>query len=297
MAARFQVSALCLAAWIGWSFSAPTTGCANGEDIDPNNFVPAGGLKGAGGQSETTGTAGSMQSLPAGGSSGTSEPTTGSGGSDGQGGSTGAGGSGSVTDSGTPGSGGSGGQSGSTGTAGTGNMPMDAAVIPPDAPLAKGIVVFYKSAANSTNTKDPIWFYLNIVNNGTTAVPLSALKVRYYFMDELNGVGVKACYDSNTSTYPGGQNYNGFTKMTTETAAMMPMVTGANSYLEITTSNTDQLAVGSAWNLQCAYSAPAGQPQDQSNDYSANLPQTTYAQTTKIVVLQGTTLVAGNVPK
>jgi len=145
--------------------------------------------------------------------------------------------------------------------------------------------------------KDPIHFFLNVVNNDTTPVPLNALKIRYYFTDELNGVGTKACYDSNTATYPGGQSYKQYTSMTKEVVATMPMVTGANSYLELTADSTDQLAAGSAWNLQCAYQAPAGQPQDQTNDYSGNLAQTAAAQTTKIVVLQGATVVAGMVPQ
>jgi hypothetical protein len=138
---------------------------------------------------------------------------------------------------------------------------------------------------------------LEIVNNGTTDVPLAALKVRYYFTDELNGAGNMSCYDSNTATYPGGQNYKGINSSTTIKRSAMTMVTGANAYLEITTSVTDMLAAKSRWDLQCHHSSPGGQPQDETNDYSANLAQTAYAPTTKIVVMQGTTVVAGMVPQ
>jgi hypothetical protein len=293
MASRFHVPALCLAAWIGWSVSTPI-GCAAGEEIDPNNFVPAG----SGGKQETSGAAGSMQSLPAGGSSGTADPTTGSGGSSDTGG-TGSGGSANSSDSGTPGTGGSSGQSGTGGTAGAGTGgagPMDAAFIPPDAPLAMGINVLYK-AGDTNNMNDTILFYLDIVNNGTTDVPLAALKVRYYFTDELNGAGNMSCYDSNTATYPGGMNYKGIVGSTTITRSTMPMVTGANAYLEITTSETAMLAAKSRWDLQCHHSSPGGQPQNESNDYSAILTQTAMAPTTKVVVMQGATVVAGMVPQ
>jgi hypothetical protein len=239
-----------------------------------------------------------MQSLPAGGSSGTGDMTTGSSGSNGSGGSTGAGGS--DNDSSAPGTGGSSGQNGSGGSAGAGtggNKPTDAAVfIPPDAPLAMGINVLYK-AGDTNNMNDTILFYLEIVNNGSTDVPLAALKVRYYFTDELNGAGNMSCYDSNTATYPGEQMYKSITGSTTITRSMMAMVTNANAYLEMTTSSSDMLAAHSRWDLQCHYSSPGGQPQNESNDYSANLAQTAYAPNTKIVVMQGTTVVAGMVPQ
>jgi Cellulose binding domain len=291
MAPRFHLSTLALGAWIAASAYAPFTGCAEGEELDPNFPLADGGKRGSG-------KGGSAQSLPTGGASGTSDPS-GSGGATNETGTGGSAGSGNVADSSTPGSGGSAGQSGSAGsggTAGAGNMPMDAAIIPPDAPLAMGIVVFYK-AGDTNNMNDTIHFYLDIVNNGATDVPLGALKVRYYFADELNGAGKIACYDSNTSTYPGGQNYKQYTTVTTGTRTMITMVTGANAYLEFTASTADQLPSKSKWSLQCANSSPGGQPQDETNDYSAILTQTTSAQTTKIVVLQGTTVVAGIVPK
>ena len=45
-------------------------------------------------------------------------------------------------------------------------MPMDAAIVPPDAPLAKGVVVFYH-AGNGAPGDDTIAFYFQVVNNGT----------------------------------------------------------------------------------------------------------------------------------
>jgi hypothetical protein len=272
-------------------FAAQAIGCAEGEAVDPSYLHdPSERHTGTGGKNAPAGSGGST-SLPAGGSSGM--PDTQAGGSSNEAGSTGSGGTGMLADSGTSGSGGS---AGNTGSGGTGNMPMDAAVVPIDAPLAKGVVVFYH-AGDTGNMNDTIAYFLNVVNNGTTAVPLNALKVRYYFTDELNGVGKQVCYDSSTATYPGMQNYKSYTGSTKETVAMMPMVTGANSYLEVTVNSTDQLAAGSALSLQCAYAAPAGQPLNETNDYSANLTQGTFAETTKIVVYQGTTIVAGMVPQ
>ncbi len=78
---------------------------------------------------------------------------------------------------------------------------------------------------------------------------------------------------------------------------MIPMVMNANAYLEFTVNTADMLASKSRWNLQCANSSPGGQPQNENNDYSANLAQTTSAQTTKITVYQGATLVAGMPPQ
>jgi len=291
MALRSYLSTLGLTLAIASPFAAQAIGCAEGEAVDPSAMHdPSERHAGAGGTNASTGSGGST-SLPAGGSSGM--PDTQSGGSTNEAGSTGSGGTGMLADSGTPGSGGS--AAGSAGSGGTGNTMMDAAGIP-DAPLAKGVVVFYH-AGDTANMNDTIAYFLNIVNNGTTAVPLNALKVRYYFTDELNGVGKQVCYDSSTATYPGGQNYKSYTGATKETVAMMTMVTGANSYLEVTVNSADPLAAGSALSLQCAYAAPAGQPLNETNDYSANLAQASFAQTTKIVVLQGTTVVAGMVPQ
>lgn len=289
MASRFYVSTMGLAVSIAAAICAPAAGCAAGEELDTSlldGSAPKHGATGSGGSTGAT-------SLPAGGASGTSDPTTGSGGSGDQGGSTGSGGNGNVADSSTPASGGSAGQRGSAGSAGT-DMPMDAAIIVPDAPLAKGIVVLYHAGDNKASN-DTIWFFMKIANNGTTPVPIGALKIRYYFTDELNQSGKASIYESFTTPFPvEGTHAPDYIKMTTET---VKRVTLPNSYLELTVTTADQLAPGVALTMQVAYSATAGQPLDETNDYSANLAQTTmYVPTTKIDVFQGDTLIAGDAP-
>ena len=209
------------------------------------------------------------------------------GGSANEGGNAGSGGTGNVTDSGTPGSGGS--AAGSAGSGGTGNMPMDAAIIPPDAPLAKGVVVFYH-AGNVAPADDTISFYFRVVNNGTTAIPLSALKIRYYFTDELNGAGKMSIYESFIVNYPNEISTRQRLPTRNRHQSRRPF---ANSYLEFTVNSTDQLQPNFALTMQVAYAATGGQPLDETNDYSVNLTQTAYAQTTKIVVFQGNTVIAG----
>ena len=270
-------------------FAAQAIGCAEGEAVDPDALHdPSERHAGAGGKNVAAGSGGST-SLPAGGSSGMAD--TQSGGSANEGGNTGSGGAGNVADSGTPGSGGS--AAGSAGSGGTGNMPTDAAIIVPDAPLAKGVVVFYH-AGNVAPGDDTISFYLNVVNNGTTAIPLSALKIRYYFTDELNGAGKMSIYESFIvdlpKRNPARQLFAPDHQRNRHQGRLGQQLPGVHR--ELHGSAPAQLRSDDAGCLRSDRRPAAGRDQR----LSVNLSQTAYAQTTKIVVFQGDTVVAGATP-
>jgi hypothetical protein len=240
--------------------------CAQGEPI-ASDFKAVG----------TGGHAGHGGSLAAGGSS------VESGGSDitSSGGSGGAGGSSSMSDSGSAGS-----ASGDSGMAGGGAVY--------DGPLSNGLKVETQSQETKT-----VSFQVKITNNGTDMPPISALKVRYYFLaDSISDASAVvfdySAWNSGSNMAPYNINITALSKATF--GKVTPAKPMADSYIEMGVDpgaagdqlfiSKDMLEYHVRFNVQ---------GEDPTNDYSYKAASA-FTVNDHMTVVQGGNVVAGMAP-
>jgi Cellulose binding domain len=203
-----------------------TVACAGSEDLEKTG--DSGAKAGRAGTSPS-GTGGGPPGTGGSGGGGTTTGGAGTGGSTGRGGSggtgTGAGGTGGTTGTGGTGTGGSGG----TGTGGSGGGIQDAGAMDDrpnaiDAGTCTTCKLRVQYKASDTNAADnQIKPHFNIVNVGTTSIPLRELTIRYWYTVD----GDRSQSYSCDYAMLGCSNVTGrFVKLTTPEQ-------GADSYLEI----------------------------------------------------------------
>jgi len=129
---------------------------------------------------------------------------------------------------------------------------------------------------------------LNLVNNGTSAVPLSSVTVRYWFTS-----------DGGASTFATNCWYAlvGCANVTQSVVAV-PAVTGADHYVQVGfTAAAGSLAAGaSSGQIQSAVNKSDWSNFTQTNDYSFNAADTAWTANTDVTVYVNGTLVWGTEP-
>lgn len=129
---------------------------------------------------------------------------------------------------------------------------------------------------------------LNVVNNGTSAVPLSSVTVRYWFTsDGGSGTFATNCWYA----VPGCANV-------TQSVVAVPAVTGADHYLQVGfTAAAGSLAPGaSTGQIQNAVNKSDWSNFTQTNDYSFNAADTAWTANTNVTVYVNGALVWGTEP-
>ena len=142
----------------------------------------------------------------------------------------------------------------------------------------------------------PQWLTMaiQITNNGTTAVPMADLTVRYWYTYDTTPVVAQASMCDYAQTPPG-------TAPTSIPAprqsAVSPAKTNADLYYEIgfaaaAGNSTSERPLSSS----CSFTRTTGRTYTQANDYSYNASMMTFATTTKVTVYRLGTLVYGTEP-
>ncbi|NUR59443.1 MAG: hypothetical protein HOV87_12355 [Catenulispora sp.] len=130
---------------------------------------------------------------------------------------------------------------------------------------------------------------LNLVNNGTSAIPLSSVTVRYWFTS-----------DGGANTFATNCWYAliGCGNVTQSVAAMATPVTGADHYLQVGfTAGAGTLAVGSSTGqIQNAVNKTDWSNFTQTGDYSFNAADTAFTANPAITVYVNGQLVYGTEP-
>ncbi|KUN38535.1 hydrolase [Streptomyces longwoodensis] len=162
------------------------------------------------------------------------------------------------------------------------------AALPATANAAGGLTVQYRtSATGATADQSEPWF--KVKNTATTALPLSEVKLRYYFKADAPGATYRfAC----SWAAKGCANITGtFGTLTAPTAT-------ANRYLEVGfTSGAGSLAPGTdTGDMQLRFYQSTWQPLRQSDDYSFDASRTAYADWTKVTATRAGSLVWGTAP-
>jgi Cellulose binding domain len=181
-----------------------------------------------------------------------------------------------------------------------GGMPADSAAggAGPvyDGPVSMGLEALYMSTGSG------LAFKVEIINNGTDSPLLSALKVRYYFVDEL-GVEFGGQMHFDAPAWNSGSNmlpYYQPLSCTGVFTAITPTKQGADTYLEFGCTAPDaMMALGPLDNEMIAFRLQftSGASEDATNDYSYLAPTGTSLQINpKIVVLQSGVAVWGTEP-
>ncbi|MNZ61854.1 Endoglucanase 5 precursor [compost metagenome] len=153
--------------------------------------------------------------------------------------------------------------------------------------VATGNLVLQYRAGDTNATDNQIKPYFNIKNNGTTAVDLSGLKIRYYFTKDssqaLNGVIDWAQVGNSNiqvvfGDYSGGEN--------------------ADSYVELSFSSSagSIAAGGQSGDIQLRIYKADWSNFSESNDYSYDSTKTSYTDWSKVTLYQNDTLVWGIAP-
>ncbi len=160
---------------------------------------------------------------------------------------------------------------------------------PSTTPANNGKLELQYRAGNTLSPNDNIEAGFNVVNHTALSVPLSQLKIRYYFTRDTGASLVFACEYADIGC--SGKVTGTFTQLSTP-------VTGADYYLEVGFTST----AGSL--------APGGQLGDtlvrinksdwsaftQTNDYSYDPGKTAYADWTQVTLYQNGTLIWGTPP-
>ncbi|HYQ02803.1 MAG TPA: cellulose binding domain-containing protein [Polyangiaceae bacterium] len=280
-------------AGIGLSFAAALglIACATEELDQP----PPGGTAGSGSGGSHVGNGGH-----GGSSSGTpgGQANTSSGGHTNQGGTTGSIAGSSSSNAGMTGVGGLVGASGSIGLGGSvgsagsgGSSPVFESGTCASSP---SMSLSYQQASN--NSKQITGRY-QFINTTDTPIPLSDLKIRYFFSNEETSGWATAIYDQKLD---GGTL--GYRALTGTALAVLPLgttVPGADSYIEVSFTSTltiEKGAIGTvSWDLQpLNYNPP---DQVQPDDYSYNAKAVAFTVWDHVVIYQGNTLVWGCTPK
>ncbi|RYF71086.1 MAG: hypothetical protein EOO39_14575, partial [Cytophagaceae bacterium] len=149
-------------------------------------------------------------------------------------------------------------------------------------PTASGQIVRALTESKNGPSATQINTYLEIRNEGTTAINYSDLKARYYFTADGNERLQVEVDEGNVST---------------QLVKLGQPVNGADYYLEISFRQGGQLAPGaSTGTIRYRISKPDGGRFDQTNDYSYQEQPADRSQNNRVVVYVGGTRVWGNEP-
>jgi mannan endo-1,4-beta-mannosidase len=173
-----------------------------------------------------------------------------------------------------------------TNSAGTSANSSQASATPSNGGGTGNLVVQYK-AQNSSPTDNTISPFFNIKNNGTSAVGLSTLKLRYYFTKD----GSQALNFWTDWAQIGSSNVQG--------AFVNASGTGTDTYLEISfTSGAGSIAAGGqSGEIQTRFAKSDWANFNETGDYSFDATKNTaYVDWSRVTLYQNGTLVWGTEP-
>jgi hypothetical protein len=139
-------------------------------------------------------------------------------------------------------------------------------------PVPGGIKIqFYNQSTAATSNQ--IYLNIKLINNGSSALALSNLKLRYYYT--INGAQTQNFYCDYSPV--GAGNVNG------SFATMATAKTGADTYVEIGFgSGAGSLAAGGNTTIQARIAKSDWTNYTQTDDYSFNSSATTFVDWTKV---------------
>ncbi len=159
---------------------------------------------------------------------------------------------------------------------------------PTGTPGPVSLQIFYKVGATGQNTTNTIRPSVEVVNTGSTPINLSAITIRYWYTIDGNQPQTWVC----------DWAARGCSSFTARFVQVSPARPGADYYLEIGfTAGAGTLAPGqNTGDLQDRFNKNDWSNYNQSNDYSYNGAQGSYAAWTRVTAYYNGTLVWGTEP-
>jgi len=142
--------------------------------------------------------------------------------------------------------------------------------------------------ANTASSISGIAPHFKLVNNGSSAIDLSGITLRYYFTNDGTQKNNFWCDYSSI----GNDNVTGsFTSMSTTAS-------GADTYLQLGfSSGAGTLAAGASADIQARFSKDDWSNYNQSDDYSFNSSASSYVDWSKVTAYQNGKLIWGSEPQ
>jgi hypothetical protein len=152
------------------------------------------------------------------------------------------------------------------------------------------VQMFNSNTAATTNSISP---KIKLINQGSSAISLSTVTIRYYYT--VDGDKAQSYWCDYASVTPG---YTAITSAVTgKFVKMSTPATGADYYLEIGfTSAAGSLSASGSAEIQSRFAKTDWSNYTQTGDYSFNATATNYADTTKVTVYVSGTLIGGTEP-
>lgn len=156
-------------------------------------------------------------------------------------------------------------------------------VVPPSS-----LTVHYRDGDANSPSNNQIRPHVRIVNTGSSAVPLSELKVRYYFTPDSSEAVEVACDYATVNC----------ANVKSTVAALPSPRAGASHYVEFSfTTGAGSLGAGrDTGELQVRLNKSNWSNFDETNDYSFDATKTAYAASPKLTVFRDGVLVGGLEP-
>ncbi|PTL84294.1 glycoside hydrolase [Vitiosangium sp. GDMCC 1.1324] len=153
---------------------------------------------------------------------------------------------------------------------------------------ASSLSALYRDADSNSPANNQIKPHLKIANGGTASVPLSELKVRYYFTPDSGESIQVSCDWANV----------GCANITSTVVQLSTPKTGATHYLELgfATGSGSVSAGSDTGEMMIRFNKSNWSNFDETNDYSYDPTKTAYAPWSKVTVFRAGTLVWGTEP-
>ncbi|ATB42065.1 Endo-1,4-beta-xylanase A precursor [Cystobacter fuscus] len=153
---------------------------------------------------------------------------------------------------------------------------------------ASSLSVQYRDGDSNSPANNQARPHFRIANGGTAGVPLSELKVRYYFTPDSGESVQVACDYANVNC----------SNITSTVVQLSTPKTGASHYIEFgfTTGAGSVAAGGDTGEIQIRFNKSNWSNFDETNDYSFDPTKTSFSTTSKMTVFRSGVLVWGTEP-
>jgi hypothetical protein len=157
-----------------------------------------------------------------------------------------------------------------------------------------GLCLKLQTRATDSTSDNAIRPQFRIVNNGWVNIPLSELRIRYYFTIDGSATLQSFCDFASFASNNSGSNCS---QVTRSFVTMSPTRTTADRYLEVSFSGSTVLAPGqSTGDISLRFNKTTFANFNETNDYSRTGATSSYADTVRVTAFRSGSIIWGTPP-